>query len=123
MKQILLALLVLLCCTAFNISTNAQCDKNLVLTSSKTEYLDAAGAVQKTVDEETRIDITPKSITIAPASDRTMTGEILSVTCTWKTAFQDGKSEFKAKFEDQGEAKHITITLEGKNGKVYFLAV
>ena len=123
MKQILLALLVLLCCTAFNISTNAQCDKNLVLTSSKTEYLDAAGAVQKTVDENTRIDITPKSITISPDSDHTMTGEILSVTCGWKTAFQEGKSEFKTKFEDQDVTRHITITLEGKNGKVCFLAV
>jgi hypothetical protein len=58
MKQILLALPVLVCCTAFNISTNAQCNKNLVLASSKTEYLDAAGAVQKTVDEKTQIDIT-----------------------------------------------------------------
>lgn len=123
MKQILLALFVLLCCTAFNISTNAQCDKNLVLASSKREYLDAAGAVQKTVDEKTRIEITPKSITISPDSDRTMTGEILSLTCAWKTAFKEGKSEFKTKFEDQGEAKHITITLEGKNGKVCFLAV
>jgi|SRR5687768_5682593 len=123
MKQILLALLVLLCCTAFNISINAQCDKNLVLASSKTEYLNAAGVVQKTVDQKTRIDITPKSITISPDSDRTMTGEIASVTCAWKIAFQEGKSEFKTKFEDQGEAKHITITLEGKNGKVCFLAV
>ena len=123
MKQILLALLVLVCCTAFNISTNAQCEKKLVLASSKTEYLDAAGAVQKTVDEKTQIDITQKSITISPAGDHTMTGEILSATCAWKTAFQEGKSEFKTKFEDQGEPKHITITLEGKNGKVYFLAV
>ena len=123
MKQILLAGLVLLCCTVFNISINAQCGKNLVLTSSKTEYLDTAGAVRRTVDEKTRIDITPKSITISPASDHAMTGEILSATCVWKTAFQEGKSEFKTRFEDQGESKSITITLEGKNGKLSFLAV
>ena len=123
MKQILLAGLVLLCCTAFSICSNAQCGKNLVLTSSKTEYLDTAGAVRRTVDEKTRIDITPKSITISPASDHAMTGEILSATCVWKTAFQEGKSEFKTRFEDQGESKSITITLEGKNGKLSFLAV
>ena len=123
MKQILLALLMLVCCTAFTISSNAQCDKNLVLLSSKTEYLDSAGTVQKTVDEKMQINITPTSITISPASDHTMTGKILSVTCTWKTPFKEGKSEFKTKFEDQGDSKHITITLEGKNGKLSFLAI
>ena len=64
MKQIFPSLLVLVCCTAFTISTKAQCDKNLVLLSSKTEYLDSAGTVQKTVDDKTQINITPTSITI-----------------------------------------------------------
>lgn len=116
MKQILLALLA----TIFCATLNAQCDKNLVLTSSKTEYLDASGAVQKTMDEKTQIDIGQKSITISPGSDHTMTGAILSVTCAWQTAFKEGKSEFKTEFEDQGMNKQITIILEGKNGKVSF---
>ena len=99
---------------------SAQCDKNLTLTSSKTEYLDASGAVQKTVDENTKIDIDKKSITISPGGDHTMTGAILSATCDWKTAFKEGKSEFKTEFEDNGTLKKITIALEGKNGKISF---
>ena len=116
MKQILLALLTMIICTAIN----AQCGKNLTLTSSRTEYLDASGAVQRTVDEATKIDIGQKSITISPGGDHTMTGTILSATCAWKTAFKEGKSEFKTEFEDNGTLKKITIVLEGKNGKVSF---
>ena len=119
MKQILFALVATIFCTCLN----AQCDKNLVLTSSKTEYLDASGAIQKTVNEKAQIDIGRKSITISPGRDRTMTGAIRSVTCAWQTAFKDGESEFKTEFEDQGESKQITIVLEGKNGKVSFTAI
>ena len=116
MKQILLALSTLIFCTALN----AQCDKNLTLTSSKTEYLDASGAVQRTVDENTKIDIDQKSISISPGGDHTMTGAILTATCGWKTAFKEGKSEFKTQFEDNGVLKKINIVLEGKNGKISF---
>ena len=123
MKRIPFALLVLVCCTALNTITKAQCDKNLVLTSSKTEFLDSAGVIKNVVDEKTIIEIAKASITISPASDHTMIGKILSGKCEWKTAFQEGKSEFKTIFEDQGEPKKITITLEGKNGKVSFLVV
>ena len=116
MKQILLALSTMIFCTVLS----AQCNKNLTLTSSKTEYLDASGAVQRTVDEITKIGIDQKSITISPGGDHTMTGTILSATCSWKTAFKEGKSEFKTEFEDNGTLKKITIVLEGKNGKVSF---
>ena len=118
MKQILLALSSMIFCTVLS----AQCGKNLTLTSSKTEYLNASGAVQRTVDEITKIDIDQKAISISPGGDHTMTGAILSTTCGWKTAFKEGKSEFKTEFEDNGTLKKITIALEGKNGKVSFTA-
>jgi hypothetical protein len=116
MKQILLALFAVIFCTALS----AQCGKNLTLTSSKTEYLDGSGAVQRTVDEVTKIDIDQKSISISPGNDHTMTGTILSTTCDWKTAFKEGKSEFKTEFDDNGTLKKINIVLEGKDGKVSF---
>ena len=116
MKQILLALSTMIFCTV----PSAQCDKNLTLTSSKTEYLDASGAVQRTVDETTKIDISQKSISISPGGDHTMTGAILSATCGWKTAFREGKSEYKTQFDDNGTLKKITIVIEGKNGKASF---
>ena len=116
MKQIILGVYATIFCTALS----AQCGKDLTLTSSTTEYLDASGAVQKTVDESTKIEIGQKSISISPGGDHTMTGTILSVTCAWKTGFKEGKSEFKTEFEDEGSLKKITIVLEGKNGKVSF---
>ena len=45
---------------------------------------------------------------------------ILSATCSWKTAFYEGKSEFATEFEVNGTLKKITIVLESKNGKVSF---
>ncbi len=116
MKQTFLALFTMILCTALK----AQCDKRLTLTSSKTEYLDASGIVQRSVDENTRIDIDQKSISISPGNDHTMTGAILSSTCAWKTAFKEGKSEFKTEFEDNGTLKKINVVIEGKNGKVSF---
>ena len=115
MKQILLALFTITSCTALS----AQCNKNLTLTSTKTEYLDASGAIQRTVDENTRIEIDPKAISISPG-DHTMTGAILSANCRWKIPFKEGRSEFKTEFEDNGTLKRIDILLEGKNGKVSF---
>lgn len=122
MKQIIPVFLALTFCIASQSVVHAQCEKKLSLTSSKTEYLDASGAVRKTKDEVTEITITDKSITISPASDRTMTGIILSAKCAWQVPFKEGQSEFKTQFDDQGETKNITITLEGKDGKVSFLA-
>lgn len=118
MKKILFVLLAVISCTVLN----AQCDKNLVLSSSRTEYLDGSGAIQRTVDEKTKIEIGPKSITISPESDRTMTGTILSVACAWQKPFKEGKTEFKIEFEDEGTTRQISIILEGKNGKISFTA-
>ncbi|WP_276504222.1 hypothetical protein [Terrimonas pollutisoli] len=122
MKPIIPAFLALTFSIASQTAVNAQCEKKLSLISSKTEYLDTAGAVRKTVDEVTEITISEKTITISPASDHTMTGTIRSAKCAWQIPFKEGQSEFKTEFEDQGETKNITITLEGKNGKVSFLA-
>ena len=118
MKQIILALFALACSTGIN----AQCDKSVVINSSKTEYLNEKDEVKKLVDEKTVIDISKNSITISPESDHTMTGTILSATCDWKTSFKEGKTVLKASFEDQGKTKNVTLTIVGKEGKIYFLA-
>ena len=65
--------------------SNAQCDKPVVLTSSKTEYLNAAGVVQRTVDEQSVIKISKSEVTIAPHGHDVMTGAITSTVCEWKS--------------------------------------
>jgi hypothetical protein len=97
----------------------AQCDKNLVLTSSKTEYLNAAGAVQRTVEEDCVIRVSKTEVTIAPSGHDKMIGSVASITCDWKEPFKEGKTIVEAKFkDDNGAESAATITIEGKGGKV-----
>lgn len=112
-----LGLLAALACssaTAF-----AQCGKDVVLNSSKTEYLNAAGDVQRTVEEDCVITIDKKQMTIAPADKEAMTASVVSAACEWKEAFKTGKTTVQVKFKDRdGSDKDATITIEGKDGKI-----
>ena len=102
----------------------AQCDKNVMITSSKTEYLDANDSVQHTEMESTVINISKSEITITPGEkeERKMHGKINSFTCNWSKPFKEGKSVIKAVFVNRsGETKNATITIEGKGGTVVFL--
>ncbi len=97
----------------------AQCDKVVVLTSSKTEYLNAAGVVQRSVDEQCVIKVDKTEVSIAPADHDPMVAKVVSIDCTWKEAFKTGKTMVKAKFTaPDGQVSDTTITIEGKNGKV-----
>lgn len=108
-----------------NIAVFAQCGKDQKLTSSKTEYLDSGMNVQKTVDENTVIEITKDSITIIPGSDdNKMTGTIASTDCNWTTPYKEGKSVLKTAITDPGgDTKNVTITIAGKEGKLYLTAL
>ena len=102
----------------------SQCDKNTIITSSKTEYLDAKDSVQHTELEKTVIEITKLDITITPGDDneRTQHGKINSTVCHWTIPFKEGKTIIKAVFVNRaGDTKNGTITIEGKEGKVIFL--
>lgn len=119
MKRILFASL-LLC--GFHAGF-AQCDKNITLSASKTEYLDDAGTVQHTADETTSILISKDSLVITPSSaPAPMAGAITSQTCNWTTAYKEGKSVIKAKLSDGNNVMNLTLTIEGKEGKVNVVA-
>ena len=97
----------------------AQCDKTVVLASSKTEYLDADGTVRRTVEEDSVIKIGKAEVTISPNGHAPMIGAITSTTCDWKEAFKVGKTTLEAKFtDDNGTVKNATITIEGKDGRI-----
>src|SRR5580700_6099295 len=93
----------------------AQCDKDVVLTSSKTEYLNAAGDVQRIVDETTEIKITKTQVTIAPEGHDKMIGTITSIHCDWKEPFKKGKTTVEAIFQEDGGKSTATIVIEGKD--------
>lgn len=118
MKKVVLSAFILM---TISIVGYSQCDKKIQLTSSKTEYLDAAGNVQRTKDENTVIDINKTEISISP-DGQTMIGTVKFESCKWTKPFKEGKSILTVTIEDQGgQAKTGTITIEGKDGKVYFI--
>ena len=95
MKIILFTAVLLI---AANYSAHSQCGKNLALTSSKTEYLDASGVLQKTEEERSSIEITKSEIVIVPGNDqRKITGTIKFDTCNWKTPFKEGRTILTAR--------------------------
>lgn len=119
MKTITLifSLLVAGCTMSF-----AQCEKNLVLTSSKTEHMNADGVVQRTDDETAKIELSKTAVNVSVNDEHKITGTIKSQTCDWKVPFKDGKTVIKAAVSnDQGEERNVTITIEGKEGKVTLL--
>ena len=120
MKKIILATLFVM---AASISIYAQCDKRVIITSSKTEYLDADGNVQRSVDENSVVEFDSKEIIITPGDDPIMKGTISSFTCDWKTPFKEGKTVLKTTMTNpNGQSFGLTITIEGKDGKISFLA-
>jgi hypothetical protein len=119
MKKIILtlSLFIGLCAASF-----AQCDKKVVLNSSKTDHLDAAGAITRTVDETAQIELTKTTLDITVNDNKVMSGTITDNTCNWTTPFKEGKSLIHATVSNEnGDEKKVTLTIEGKDGKVTLL--
>ena len=124
MKKIVIIVFIL---SGLAFGAKAQCekDKKFSVTSAKTDYLDANNQVQNSRDEKTVVTIKNNDITVLinDEDDRKMTGTISSNTCDWKIPFKEGKSVIKASLTDAGgDVKDVTITLEGKDGKISFVA-
>lgn len=118
MKKLILLPVMLLCGTL----SYGQCNQDVVMTSSKTEYLDASGAVQRSVDENSTVEISKTKVLISPGSGNQMNGTVTSVTCDWGTPYKEGLSVIKAEFTNpEGQMMHAKITIEGKDGKQTFL--
>src|SRR5690349_6629952 len=119
MKKIICALCMLL---AGSMAARAQCNKNVKLTSSKTEYLDSAMNLQKSEEEKIVIELTGKEIMIAPGNaSHIMNGAVQSATCNWTVPFKEGKWVINAKMNAGNEEKDATITIQGKSGQVALL--
>lgn len=121
MKKLFLSALVM----ALSITgLYAQCEKRVILTSTATHYLDASGALQREVSENSVVEFDQKTISIIPGNEENaMSGTINSYKCDWKQAFKEGKTVVKATLTDpSGQSRDLTITIEGKEGKISFLA-
>ena len=95
----LLFLLVLLLFVQF--SGFAQCNEEVILSASKTEYLNGTGVLQRTVDESSTIEISKTRVVIKPGNaDQVMSGAITSDTCNWKSPYTEGLTVIHALFDD-----------------------
>jgi len=118
MKKIILTLSFLIGLTAV---TFAQCDKTVQLSSSKTNHLDEKGTITRSDDETAVIDISKSAVDISVNGEHKITAPIKSNTCNWTVPFKEGKTVIKATADHDGQDENITITIEGKDGKVTLL--
>ena len=118
MKKIILTLSLVIGLAAV---TLAQCDKTVELTSSKTNHMDEKGTVTRTDDETAVIVISKSAVDISVNGDHKINAPIKSNTCNWTTPFKEGKTVIKATADHDGQDENVTITIEGKDGKVTLL--
>ncbi|MES2112784.1 MAG: hypothetical protein V4577_28795 [Bacteroidota bacterium] len=114
MKTIIIGLAVLLTLVT---AVFGQCGKTLILSSSKTDHVDAAGKLINSDKEKVEIEITKTTIDIAVDGTSRMKGTVTSNTCNWKVPFKTGKTVINALIAKDG-GKKSTLTIEGKDGKV-----
>jgi len=118
MKKILLTLTLL---AGLSVACFAQCDKTVVLTSSKTDHIDAAGALLRSEDEAVAIEINKTEVNVLVNGDPKIKAIIKSNTCNWKVPFKDGKTAIHGVAQRDGKDMPVTLTIEGKDGKVTLL--
>lgn len=118
MKRILLLIPVL---TAFALVSQAQCDKDVNFISPRSQMVNEKGEVVHSKEGTTVIEVTRKSVSLTFNGDEktTLAGEIKEAKCDWSEPFKNGRSVIKAVLEDAGgDVKHVTLTIEAKDGKI-----
>ena len=98
----------------------AQCGKHFTITTSRTEYIDSTGELQREEDENSTVEVSGSEIHINPGNDgqHIMKGKIKTTFCNWQVPYKEGKSIIKGELENEKqEVKAATLILEGKDGK------
>jgi hypothetical protein len=117
MKKILLLALVIF-------SANwvwAQCEKKIVWTANKAEFLDETGAVHETKDVTVTIESSGKYVKILHSDDLndSLAGVVKEVNCAWEQPYKNGKMVYKCELlKTSGESANSTLTVEAKESKI-----
>ena len=121
MKKIYL--LFSLVCT-LSMAGNAQCDKKVLYTSAKQEWLNSKDEIQKSDEDKVTVEISKTSVILNHNDDPNdiMKGDIKNMDCNWSEAYKTGKSIIQAKLmEGANDVHDATITIEVENGKLFIL--
>ena len=104
----------------------AQCDRTVLITSSKTEHLGADSSVVRTVNETDTVEFDKTILKLKihkPDRDLQLKGMVESYVCDWSSPFREGKTVLKILVtNDNGETGRFTITVSGKDGKIALVA-
>jgi len=121
MKKIILLVLVFV---TVNKWSNAQCNKKILWTSTKEEFLDANGQVTHTDEDSVTLEVSDSGITInhnnIPQDE--LKGTIKEINCNWSEPFKTGETTFKSDLtEVSGDEHNGNFTIEGKDGQISVL--
>ena len=120
MKQFLVAALLLTAATV----GYGQCEKKTIFSAPKTDHLAADSSVQKSEDGVITIEFDKTTFSVNPPNESPLTGKVNSFTCNWPTPYKVGKTQMKVTLTNaRGESHNLTVTIEGKAGKVVLYAV
>ena len=108
------------------IYSTAQCDKSISYFSSKAEFMDTAGKVDRSEEGKIIVKVTRTNIILIHNDDDndTMKGEITDRVCEWKEPFKNGKTTFTTRLiEKSGESNDANANVKGKNRKPEILII
>jgi len=114
-------------CFVLGVAAKAQqCDKTIKWTTTKSEFIDTSGNVQRTTDETVEVTVNAKKIDIVmqgPQGEESMKGDVSDYACNWKDS-KNGKTVLKSTVTDtQGTVRHATVTIESLDGQANILLV
>jgi hypothetical protein len=120
MKQFLVAAVLLTTATA----GYSQCEKKTVLSAAKTDHLAADSSFKQSDEGVITIEFDKTTFNVNPPNESPLTGKVDSYTCNWPTPYKVGKTQLKVTLTNaQGETHKVSVTIEGKAGKVLLYAV
>ena len=121
MKRFILMVLVVFIISNY---CNAQCDKKVVWTSVKEEFLDANGEVEQAHEDSVTIETSNAGIVVNHNNipEDELKGTISDIKCDWKEPYKNGKTIIKTNIaEANGEISEGSLTIEGKDGEIVIL--
>ena len=119
-KTIVLSLIA----CAFAAAGFAQCDKKVLYTSAKQEWLNSKDEVQKSDQDKVTVEISKTSIVLNHNDDPNdqMKGDIKNINCNWTESYKNGKTTIQAQLtEGQNDVHEANVTIEGKDGVIFIL--
>jgi len=109
---------------AFTAAAIAQCDKKVLYTSSKEEWLNSKDEVQKTDQDKVTVEISKTSVVINHNDDPNdeMKGDVKAIDCNWTELYKIGKTTIQAQLtEGNNDVHDASLTIEGKDGVMFIL--